>query len=160
MQLKHYWLFSVRKIHNHGFKRSVYSVLFWLSDTHNRAVNVTKTKWSRTAYNIVQRLNFEINLFLVHSCMEREETKVKGLSEIRFRRIIFFLRLGGIPFQMKKMSTLYVIYMTTAIICTFSTFVGMFVDVYLHRDDLGHVMTTIRLLTAMANALWIYFSCR
>ena len=92
--------------------------------------------------------------------MEREETKVKGLSEIRFRRIIFFLRLGGIPFQMKKMSTLYVIYMTTAIICTFSTFVGMFVDVYLHRDDLGHVMTTIRLLTAMANALWIYFSCR
>ena len=92
--------------------------------------------------------------------MEREETKVKGLSEIRFRWIIFFLRLAGIPFKMKKMSTLFVIYMTTAITCTCSTFLGMFVDVYIQRDDLGHVMTTSRALTAMANVLWINFSCR
>jgi len=92
--------------------------------------------------------------------MEREETKVKGLSEIRFKWIIFFLRLGGIPFKMKKMSTVYVIYMITVTICSCSTFLGMFVDVYIHRDDLSHVMTTIRALTAMTNVLWIYFSCR
>ena len=50
--------------------------------------------------------------------MEREETKVKRLSEIRFIRIIFLLRLGGIPLKMKKISTVYVIYMVTVIICT------------------------------------------
>jgi len=92
--------------------------------------------------------------------MEWEETKVKGLSEIRFRWIIFFLRLEGIPFKMKKMSTVYFIYMITVIICTCSTFLGMIFDVYIHRDDLGHVMTTIRALTSLANVLWIYFSCR
>ena len=92
--------------------------------------------------------------------MGREETKVKGLSEFRFRWIIFFLRLEGIPIKMKKMSTVYVIYMTTVIICSCSTFVGMFFDVYMHRDDLGHVTTTIRALTALANVLWILFSCR
>ena len=123
-------------------------------------MNVTNTKRSRTAYNIVQHVNFEINLFPVHCCMGRVETKVKVLSEIRFRWIIFFLRLEGIPFKMKKMSILYVIYMTTAITCTCSTFLGMCVEVYIHRDDLGHVMTTIRAITAMANFLWIYFSCR
>jgi hypothetical protein len=138
----------------------VYSVRFWLSDAHNSAVNVTKTKLSRTAYFFEQLLNFEIKLFPVICCMEREETKVTGLSEIRFRWIIFFLRITGIPFKMKKMSTLYVIYMTTVIICTCSTFLGMFVDVYIHRDDLGHVMTTIRILAGIVIDLWIYFSLR
>ena len=123
-------------------------------------MNVTNTKRSRTANSIEQHLNFEINLFPLHCYMEREETKVKGLSKIRFRWIIFFLRLAGIPFKMKKMSTVYAIYMITVIICTCSTLLSMFVDVYVHRDDLGHVMTTIRVLTGIANALWIYFSCR
>jgi len=83
-----------------------------------------------------------------------------GLSEIRFSWVIFFLRLGGIPFKMKKISTLYAIYMKTMIIGTCSTFLGMFVDVYIHRDDLNHIMTTIQALTSMASILWIYFSCR
>jgi len=45
---------------------------------------------------------------------------------------------------MKKMSTLYAIYMINAISCTCTTFVGMFVDVYIHRDDLGYTMTNVR----------------
>ena len=134
--------------------------MFWLSDTHNSAGNISNHKWSRTAYSIEQHLNFEINLFPVHCYMERGETKGRGLSEIRFSWIIFFLRLAGIPFKMKKMSTLYVIYMLTVIMCSCSTLLGMCVDVYIHRDDLGHVMTTIRALAAMTNILWIYFSCR
>jgi len=92
--------------------------------------------------------------------MEREGIEVKGLSEIRFSRIIFLLRLAGIPFKMKKMSTVYVIYMITVIICSFSTFLGMCADVYIHRDDLGHVMTTFRTVTGMTNLIWIYISCR
>jgi len=92
--------------------------------------------------------------------MEREERKVKGLSEIRFRWIIFFLRLAGIPFKMKRMSTLYAIYMITVNICTHSTLIGMFVDVYIHRDDLARVMTNLRVLTGMSSLVWNYFSCR
>ena len=92
--------------------------------------------------------------------MEREETNEKGLSEIRFSHIIFLLRLAGIPFKMKKMSTLYAIYTITMIVCNSSTFLGMFVDFYLHRDDMRHTMTNIRILTGMTSAVWIYFSCR
>jgi len=120
-------------------------------------VDVTNTKKSRTAYSIKQNFNFEINLFPFLCCME---TKVKGLSEIRFRWIIFFFRLAGIPLKMKKMSTVYVIYMITVIICTCIMFLGMFVDVYVHRDDLGHTMKNIRVSVAMTSLVWIYFSCR
>jgi hypothetical protein len=92
--------------------------------------------------------------------MEREGPNVKGLSEIRFSWIIFCLRVAGIPFKMKKLSTVFVIYMITVIICTCSSFLGMFVDVYIHRDDLVHVTTNIRALTAMTLVIWFYISCR
>jgi len=92
--------------------------------------------------------------------MEKEEPNVTRLSGIRFCWIIFFLRLAGIPFKMKKMPTLYAIYMITATICTYSTYVSMFVDVYIHRDDLVHVMTNLRILIGMSSLLWIHISCR
>jgi len=92
--------------------------------------------------------------------MDNEVSKVKGLSNTRFSSIIFLLRLAGIPFKMKNMSTLYAIYMLTAILCTCTTLVGMFVDVYVHRDDLGHVMTNIRVSIGLTNVLWVIFYCR
>jgi hypothetical protein len=134
--------------------------MFWLTDTHKNTENVTNTKWSWTAYGIEQYLHFEIHLFPAHFCMEREETKVKKHSETRFSSIIFFLRLAGIPFKMKKMSTFYAIYMITVIICSYSTLTGMWVDVYLHRDDLGRVMMNVRILTGMTSIVWTYFFCR
>ena len=92
--------------------------------------------------------------------MDNEVPKVKRLSNSRFGAIIFLLRLTGIPFQMKKLSTLYAIYMITVISCSCTTFVGMFVDVYVHRDDLGHVMTNIRASIGFTNVLWVFFYCR
>jgi hypothetical protein len=92
--------------------------------------------------------------------MESEDTKIKSLSERRFGSIILLLRLAGLPFQMKKISTIYAIYMTTAIICTCSTYVGTFADAYVHRDDLGQAMTTIRVFIPMSNVVWAYFCCR
>jgi hypothetical protein len=134
--------------------------MFWLLGAHNSAVDVTNTKRSQTAYSIEQHLNFEIHLFPLHCYMESAETKVKGLSEIRFRWIIFLIRLSGIPFKMKKMSIVYATYMISVIICSCSTFLGMIADVYVHRDDLRHVSTTMRLLIGMTNMVWIFFYCR
>jgi hypothetical protein len=92
--------------------------------------------------------------------MDNEIPEVKRLSNVRFGSIIFLLRLAGIPFQMKKMSKLYAIYMITVIFCTCTTFVGMFFDVYIHRDDLENSMTSIRLSIGFTNALWTFFYCR
>ena len=92
--------------------------------------------------------------------MDKEVPEVTGLSNSRFSWIIFLLRLAGIPFKMKNMSTLYTIYMITVIFCTCSTFVGMFVDVYINRDNLGHVMTNIRVSIGFTNVLWMLFYFR
>jgi hypothetical protein len=102
-----------------------------------------------------------VQLCLVHYfSMYTEVSKLKRLSNSRFGSITFLLRMAGIPFKMKKISTLYAIYMITVIICSCSTFIGMFVDVYMHRDELGRAMTNLRVSIPYTNLLFIYFYCR
>jgi len=92
--------------------------------------------------------------------MKREEPKLKGLSEFRFRSMIFLFRSGGVPFKIKKISPIYAIYIVTVIICACTTYLGMCVDVYIHRDNLERAMTTLRILIPFTNAIWIFWYCR
>jgi hypothetical protein len=92
--------------------------------------------------------------------MNKRESKLKGVSESRFGSMIFLFKIAGIPIQMKEISTIYGVYMITVIICGISTYIGMFVDVYIHWDDLGRAMTTIRVLIPFTNVMWIYSYCR
>jgi hypothetical protein len=92
--------------------------------------------------------------------MESEVPEVKEVANIRFGSIIFLFRLAGIPFKMKKISTIYAIYMITVTLCTCTTFIGMFVDMYVHRDDLRHAITNIPASIGVTNIVWIFFYCR
>ena len=82
------------------------------------------------------------------------------LSEIRFSSVVLLFRIAGIPLKMKKMSTLYTIYMITVIFCTSTTFVGMIIDVYVHRDNLRHTVTNIRASITSTNIVWMWCYCR
>ena len=88
--------------------------------------------------------------------MESADTKMKSLSERRFGLIIFLLRSGGIPFKMKKISTIYTVYMTTLIVCGYATYIGLLLDGYIYLDNLELVMTTIRVLGPMTNIMWLH----
>ena len=92
--------------------------------------------------------------------MKRKEQEIKGLSEIRFDSMIFLFRVAGIPLKLKKVSTIYAAYMITVIICSFSTFIGMFIDAYIHREDLGRAMTSVRVLFPVLNVIWTFSYCR
>jgi len=61
---------------------------------------------------------------------------------------------------MKEISTIYAIYMNILITCACTAYLGMFVDVYIHRDELGRAMTNMRVLIPMTNIIWIYTYCR
>jgi len=92
--------------------------------------------------------------------MKREEPKLKGMSECRFRSIIFLFRLAGVPLKIKKISPIYAMYIVTMILCASTTHIGMCVDVYMHRDDLGRAMTTMRMLIPFTNVMWLFSYCR
>jgi len=92
--------------------------------------------------------------------MNRQETKLKRVSELRFGSVIFLFRFSGISLKMKKTSAIYAVYIITVIICSCSSCIGMLVDAYIHRDDLGRVMTTLRVLIPVTNTVWIFSYCR
>jgi len=92
--------------------------------------------------------------------MNRKETKQKFLSENRFGAMIFLLRMAGIPCKMKRMSTVYAIYMVTVTICFSATYLGVFGDVYVRREDLGTAMATMRALFTFIDIMWIFSKCR
>ena len=88
--------------------------------------------------------------------MNSEEPKLKGLSEGRFGSLIFLFRMAGIPVKMKKVSTIYAVYMITVTLCICSMFIGMFIDVFINWDELGRAMTTARVLIPLTNVIWMY----
>ena len=92
--------------------------------------------------------------------MKRISSQMESLSEIRFGSVVLLFRIAGIPLKMNKMSTLYTIYMITVIFCTSTTFVGMIIDVYVHRDNLRHTVTNIRASITSTNIVWMWCYCR
>jgi len=88
--------------------------------------------------------------------MESEGTKIKSPSERRFGSIIFILSSAGIPFRMKTISTICLIYMKTMIFCAFTTYIGLLFDGYVHLDDLGLTITAMRVLIPFTNFMWLY----
>ena len=82
------------------------------------------------------------------------------MFESRFISVVLLFRIAGIPLKIKKMSTLYSLYMITVIFSFSTTFVGMIVDVYIHRDNLRHAATNIRASIASTNMVWTWCYCR
>ena len=122
---------------------------------------MTKAKrfeFSRETSSVLNSVSHLIDVHYSH--MKRKEQKVKGLSEIRFGSMIFLFRAAGIPLKLKKLSKIYAAYMITVIICSFSAFIGMFIDAYIQREDLGRAMTSVRVLGPVLNVIWTFSYCR
>jgi hypothetical protein len=92
--------------------------------------------------------------------MVNKEQQLQTQSEDRFKVIVFFLRSAGLPFHMKKISIISHIYILAVVLCSCTTFVGMLADVYIHMDDLGHIMTSTRSMIPLMDVLFLYFYCR
>jgi hypothetical protein len=134
--------------------------MLWLSQVHWSSGGATNTERTRIfEFYYCFKLCFtwlQAVLFL----MDSGKPKLKEIWKDRFGSIIFLLRLGGIPFKMKNLSTKYSIYMTTGIICSCALIVGMFADVYVHWDNLGRAMTNLRVLIPTTDIFWLYTCCR
>jgi hypothetical protein len=92
--------------------------------------------------------------------MNSENIKLKTLTDRRFGSIILLLRLAGIPLHVKEMSVIYAIYMRTVFICFSTSYLVMFFDVYVHSDDLGRAMTTVRVLIPWTNIMCLFTYCK
>ena len=119
---------------------------------------LNKLELSETSNSILKAVLLLVKIYYFK--MNTGKSKLKGLSNNRLGSMIFLLRMAGIPLKMEKISTMYAIYMRTVIICASTSYLGMCFDVYIHWDDLGRAMTTMRVLIPITNVMWIFSSTR
>jgi hypothetical protein len=93
----------------------------------------------------------------------RNETEVScdnELNQNRFKTLLYFLQLGGIPLQIKSPSKLNSLYKTVCVVCYYSSFMCGLMDTFVHRHDLSEAVKKLRINFAMLLVAWMHFSLR
>ena len=80
--------------------------------------------------------------------------------ENRFKVLLFLYRLGGIPLNMKSVSTLNAVYNATVIVCFYITYICVGMDTFAHRYELKLAMQKLRVFLGMLMITWLHFSVR
>ena len=83
-----------------------------------------------------------------------------GLTESRFKVLLFIFRLGGIPLNVKSVSRLNAVYNTTVIVCFYITNICVCVDTFVHRHQSKLAMQKFRILLGLQMTMWTHFSAR
>jgi hypothetical protein len=84
----------------------------------------------------------------------------KILSEHRFRKVLFILRLAGIPLNMHTVPRLYTAYNGTIITCFYFTYFACLMDLIFSDGNLVGAMKTIRIIIGMQFGVWIHIFFR
>ena len=80
----------------------------------------------------------------------------KAPSEHRFRKVLFILRLAGIPLNMHTVPLLYTVYSETIVTCFYITYFACLMDLVLNDGNLVGAMKTIRILLGMQFGVWVH----
>jgi hypothetical protein len=87
-------------------------------------------------------------------------TLANGLSETRFRALLFVLRLGGIPLNIKSVSAANFVYNSVIIACYYTTMICLYADTFAHRHHLVEAMKKLRVIMGMQGCVWMHISLR
>jgi hypothetical protein len=83
-----------------------------------------------------------------------------SLIKVRFKVFLFLLRMGGIPFQMKSISRLNVVYNASIFVGFYITNICAGLDTFSHRQDLTLAMKSFRQYLGMLMTAWLHFCLR
>jgi hypothetical protein len=78
----------------------------------------------------------------------------------RFKKLLFVLRLGGLPLMMKSTSRINTIYNVLIAVCFYSTALCLFMDTFVHRCQLVYAMKKLRVFIGYVLIAWMHISFR
>jgi hypothetical protein len=92
--------------------------------------------------------------------MDTDISQARDMSERRFRTLFFLMRLGGVPFNMKNISTVHAIYNGVVVLCMYVTFFSVIMDTIVSRQNLEETMNNVRVVYGFGVITWMYSSVR
>ncbi|PNF24013.1 hypothetical protein B7P43_G08633 [Cryptotermes secundus] len=90
--------------------------------------------------------------------MSKKETQACEVTENRFRTILMFLRMAGVPINMKKVSIPNTIYNVLIAINCYAMYLAFYMDIIIHNDDLKNFMKTFRVVNASSILYWFHLN--
>jgi hypothetical protein len=92
--------------------------------------------------------------------MDTDISHAKDLAERRFRTLFFVMRLGGVPCNMKNISTVHAIYNRVIGVCFCVTYFSLIIGFIVTRQTLEETMNNVRAAYVFGIITWIYLSVR
>jgi cytochrome b subunit of formate dehydrogenase len=90
--------------------------------------------------------------------MNTKEPRVCGVTEDRFRTILMFLRMAGVPINMKHASMLHSTYNVLMTINAYALCLAFYMDIIIHNDDLKNFMKTFRIVNSSLVLHWLHLN--
>jgi hypothetical protein len=131
-----------------------YSATLWISHLTDTDLQEVESLWYTRSVTVTRSMTHSnITVNADTSC------DIK-LSERRFKTLLSLLRVGGMPINMKSVSTVRTAYNVFITFCYYYTTLCVSVDTFVHRHHLVQAMKKFRVLMGMLVSTWIHLSLR
>ncbi|PNF24039.1 hypothetical protein B7P43_G08627 [Cryptotermes secundus] len=90
--------------------------------------------------------------------MNTKELQACDVTENRFRTILTFLRMAGVPINVKKVSILNSIYNVLTAINAYGMYFAFYMDISKHNDDLKNFLKTFRIINSTSTVYWVHLN--
>jgi hypothetical protein len=92
--------------------------------------------------------------------MNTKEPQACDVTENRFRTVLTFLRMGGVPINVKHASILHSTYNAFMAINAYALYLAFYMDIIIHNDDLKNFMKTFRIVNSSSVLNWLHLTLR
>jgi hypothetical protein len=92
--------------------------------------------------------------------MDKNKPQTWNVTENRFRAVLMFLRIGGVPINTKNASLLHTTYNTLLAIDSYALYIAILTEVTIQTDDLRNFMKTFRVLNSSSIIYWLHLNLR
>jgi hypothetical protein len=92
--------------------------------------------------------------------MNSKEPQVCDVTENRFRNILTFLRMAGVPINMKNASILRSTYNVLTAINAYALCLAFYMDISKHNHDLKNFMKNFQALHSTSVLYWLHLNSR
>lgn len=135
-------------------KFSVVAVVFYLEGSIKFQIKLCTTRTGTYEQRNISR--FSSATIHIMEGLQREKT----LSELRFRKVLFVIRLAGIPLNKHSVPPLYTAYNGTIVMCFYSAYFSCLLDLIFSDDNLNGKMKTLRIIIGTQFAVWFHLFFR
>jgi hypothetical protein len=92
--------------------------------------------------------------------MNTKEQHVCDVMEVRFRTVLTFLRMAGVPINMKHTSILHITHIFLLAINACALYLAFYMDIITHNEDLKNLMKNFQALNSSSVLYWLLLRSR